>query len=125
MSTRCQILVQDSDVILYRHCDGYPDGEHGVMALLRPLVLSFLKHRGFDPSYMSAQIVAAHIEKTRNGPTDFLGCGVEAYKNGQLHGDIEFLYVVTKNAIEVRSVQGPTFDETTVILSHGHKALTA
>jgi hypothetical protein len=123
MSTRCQILVQGTNVIIYRHCDGYPDGEHGVMAMLRPLVLSFLKHRGyFDPFYLSAQIIAAQIEKTRSGPTDFLGCGVEAYTDGQLHGDIEFLYVITKDAIEVRNVRGPSFDETHVILCVGHKA---
>jgi hypothetical protein len=49
MSTRCQILVTGSDVVIYRHSDGYPDSEHGVLHDLLPLVREFKKYRGDDP----------------------------------------------------------------------------
>jgi hypothetical protein len=131
MSTRCQIIVEDATVALYRHSDGYPDGPHGVIKILKKIVVGFIKRRGFDECYMPAHIISdmivAHkkwadgrireIKKT-NGPassiesyegTKLLGYGIEGYdpehgaEENAFHGDIEFLYVVKKNGtIEVR-----------------------
>ena len=122
MSTRCQILVEGSDVVLYRHSDGYPTGESGVLKPLKKIVSQFCKHRGFDTTYLPAHIISSFIvdqnkwidEHVAKGSlerdyagTRFLGHGVEAYypdrKNTGLHGDIDYLYVVKRNGtIEVR-----------------------
>lgn len=57
MSTRAMIEVEGSDVKIYKHSDGYPDGEHGVLATLKPFAKFFAKKRGDDPEYLVAQIV--------------------------------------------------------------------
>ncbi len=115
MSTRCQIIVEGSDVVIYRHSDGYPDGDEGVLKGLIATVGPFVKARGFDECYLPAHIVhdqvAAHVkwanEQAFGKATKYLGYGVEAYNPAvrhPLHGDIDFLYVVKKNGeIEVRS----------------------
>jgi len=129
MSTRCQIIVEGSDAVVYRHSDGYPDGACGVVKTLKPIVENFIRWRGFDECYLPAHIVAdmiaVHkkdmdktIRKMKKAGTPaanlsayesakYLGYGVEAYKaddENALHGDLEFLYVVKKNGtIEVRS----------------------
>ena len=127
MSTRCQIIVKGSDVVVYRHSDGYPDGKHGVVAALKKIVMPFLKHRGLDTCYLPAHIVAGMIAEhkqdmdklirlaEREGRHDYvssyeqskyLGFGVEAYNEANdnaLHGDIEFLYIVDEKGIEVRA----------------------
>lgn len=115
MSTRSQILVDGHNAIIYRHSDGYPDGEHGVLASLLPLVKDFMLHRGPDPEYLTAQIIADQIkrhhdwfenwEKRFNAPLQreyrYIGFGVEAW-GGLLHGDIEYLYIVKTDHVEVR-----------------------
>jgi hypothetical protein len=128
MSTRCQILVEGSDVLVYRHSDGYPDGPHGVLKALKPIVANFIKWRGFDECYMPAHISSALIVEhqkwcdmairrcKREGQdyrhyesAKYLGHGLDGYNaetGAGLHGDIEFLYVVKKNGtIEVRTCQ--------------------
>jgi len=126
MSTRCQIKVEGSDVYVYRHSDGYPDGEHGVIAALKPLCEEFLKYRGWDEEYLPAHIVSGFIvayvahmreryedkdfplyadmtpeqKEERINQSKFLGHGVDT----EMHGDIEYLYVVTREGIEVRHV---------------------
>jgi len=127
MSTRCQIIVKGSDVVVYRHSDGYPDGKHGVVSALKKIVVPFLKHRGLDACYLPAHIVAGmiadhkqHMDKLirlseNEGRHDcvssyeqckYLGFGVEAYNEANdnaLHGDIEFLYIVDEKGVEVRA----------------------
>jgi hypothetical protein len=126
MSTRCQIVVEGSGVAVYRHSDGYPNSESGVLASLCPLVSKFMKLRGWDESYMSAHIVANQIElhhkwaksySTTNYKNDkerqkhivessmFTGFGLDAYNptTGEgIHGDCEYIYFVRKDGIEVR-----------------------
>jgi hypothetical protein len=118
MSTRCQIIVQGSDVVLYRHSDGYPDDEHGVLAALKKIVKPFLKPRGWDTDYMPAQIIAsmiaanhASLDATAKEKLDrkdsyeqykYLSYAVEAYtdptSDNALHGDIDYLYVIRQVA---------------------------
>lgn len=107
MSTRCHILVKDSNVLIYRHSDGYPDSEHGVLALLKPLVKDFNKIRGFDPFFLSAQITHSLITNyQKNIPKEsfdnykYLNIGIEPY-DGTLHSDIAFFYYITGKYIKV------------------------
>ena len=106
MSTRCQIRVDDSEVYIYKHNDGYP---HAVLDVLVPLVDAFMKDRGWDPEYMTARIVMAfgvaeqkHAAERLAEPAlsdalkryystpIFTGFGLDT----ELHGDIEYLYAV-------------------------------
>jgi hypothetical protein len=76
MSTRCTIHFhwgneKEPDAIIYRHCDGYPDGENGVLADLFKFfsdVEEQTKDTRFgDPSYLAAKFVVwqAHQNATR------------------------------------------------------------
>ena len=99
MSTRCQIHVKGSPILIYKHCDGYPEG---VLPVLKPFAKEFAKKkkkkkRGEDPDYCLAQIIRAFaIEDYINSPEFtpkkgyFTGWGVDTC----IHADIEFLYVV-------------------------------
>lgn len=95
MSTRCQIKLKTDDsstntIYVYRHHDGYPEGPHGVLSLLHPLVESFIKSRGFDESYLLARICQAVCTNTGSQTT---GAGIDTVE----HGDIDFLYEVDKD----------------------------
>lgn len=117
MSTRSQIFVEASGVIIYRHNDGYPDGPSGVLATLCPVVQVFHSQHGHDVHYMPAQILFA-MKPTAPGILGFgiLGFGIEGH-NDELQGDIEFLYIVRKNGqIEVREPGGTNKMADTVLL---------
>lgn len=127
MSTRAQFTVEGEDggiypVSVYKHSDGYPDGDHGVLKFLRAFTVEFFKFRGHDPGYFMAQLLRhwaasdlasglnlggvnptkgfdypSKAESLRQG--EFLGWGVDTH----IHSDIAYLYHVTKDGtIEVR-----------------------
>jgi hypothetical protein len=99
MSTRAQIQVDGSKVLVYKHSDGYPDGEHGVLAWLTPFVESFMQRRGFNPDYMTARIVVAGIASDGAEADPTLGWGVDT----EIHGDIAYLYTVKRDgSIDVK-----------------------
>lgn len=123
MSTRCQIIFEGCDVVIYRHSDGYPEGASGVIKALKASVANFVKWRGYDECYMPAHVmhdlIAEHKkeldkyirrEKKAGGyaayeQAKYIGYGIESYpdESAYLHGDIEWLYVVKKDGtIEVR-----------------------
>jgi hypothetical protein len=134
MSTRCHIIVEcpewKTQTILYRHSDGYPEGQHGVLASLVPFVKRFMENRGWDPCYLPAQILADQIHQSREymrrhyqesadeakstdmkdyylkrlaeSENDFLGFGI----SDQIHGDVEFIYRVTPAGIFVERPDG-------------------
>ena len=102
MSTRCQIgfyKKKEEDLnkweaLLYKHSDGYPDTEHGVIETITPILTSFNKERGLDDiEYASAWLVA----KLK---ADYLNIGI----CNSLHGDIEFYYAVYPDKISVFEV---------------------
>lgn len=134
MSTRCQIIIQDGnnkpyDVSFYRHSDGYPQGEHGVLATLVPFVDAFYRNRGWDECYMMAQLAFNQFEKVvmpqnqRNAeyyakpenlkyapkgtdPYKYIGYGIESF-HGDFHGDLAYIYVIRRDGskayVDVRS----------------------
>jgi hypothetical protein len=72
MSTRCTITVKDShgEYTLYRHCDGYPDGDGGVIATLRAAFPLAWKLPRFEAADFSAALVAAW----KSAPGNILLC---------------------------------------------------
>jgi len=99
MSTRCQIGFYEPEVkdlnqweaLIYRHSDGYPDTQHGVIATVVPILKQFDKDRGLDDiEYASAWLVA----KLK---TDYLNIGICK----GFHGDIEYFYAVYPDRMEV------------------------
>lgn len=110
MSTRCQIgFYSDAekdlyrpDVVIYRHSDGYPNGEHGVMVALVEWAKTFNKERGLsDSEYAAARALQTLMNTT--APTGTTGYGIDGDK--KLHGDIEFYYRVDASGISVYKVR--------------------
>lgn len=91
MSTRCQIGFYDNedvpldewDALIYRHCDGYPDGDGGVCATVGPILAAMRDRR--DTECAAAELVAAMIAR---------GEKVIGITKG-LHGDEDYYYAVT------------------------------
>lgn len=111
MSTRCQIGVKGSKVLIYKHCDGYPSE---VLPTLVPIMRRFREERGDEVEYAIAQIMRAFARRDEErrkdryeeyrtskdafdrkiaenyGEPSILGWGVSTIK----HGDIEYFYEV-------------------------------
>ena len=99
MSTRCNIIIDDGDdrIQLYRHHDGYPYGEEGVLATLEqafPYALSF-----FVAGDFSAAIIRAW---KKDGEDIYIDGSPNKWE--MLHGDIEWVYVVKQNKSEKEPV---------------------
>lgn len=113
MSTRCTIRFCFPDMrpcaIVYRHSDGYPDGQHGVPADLNRFFDDVKAQtndwRFGDPSYLAAKYVVwqaheyAHRwdwetgDKVENRMLDFLSVGIVLTDPT----DIEYRYYVICN----------------------------
>lgn len=121
MSTRCQIAFEGSDVKVYKHSDGYPEG---VLPLLKKVLPDFAKERGWDPSYLAAHTVAKFIDASRRKlrafylrkhkenpnvfkkdgwkSSRFLGYGLDT----DYHGDLDYIYTVRADfSVEVRALK--------------------
>jgi len=85
MSTRSNIKLIDETgaILLYKHHDGYPDSEHGIIEFLKPYITNSMK---------SADWMAKCLIKDTE-------CEVTTC----LHGDIEYYYEVdvSNNSIAV------------------------
>ena len=87
MSTRCNIhfTYKDTEQVeanIYRHSDGYPDTENGVLADLEKFFKAVGSQtadtRFSDPSYLAAKFVVWQAgEHASNGkPLDFISLGI-------------------------------------------------
>lgn len=120
MSTRCQIGIYRSkdtsidqpEVLLYRHCDGYPKG---VLPDMKEFLNWWHKGRGIsDTEYTGARLIQFMCNQadkqseefkasmslnnqSEKGLTGEIGYGICK----EFHGDIEFFYKIYPNAIEV------------------------
>ena len=100
MSTRCNIHFTENGSIvanIYRHSDGYPDSESGVLADLDKFFADVEAQTGSDCRFNDAEYLAARFvvwqaaQNSRNEqPLNFLGLGVCSRD----HGDIEYVYEV-------------------------------
>lgn len=92
MSTRCQIQVEGSNVIIYKHMDGMPDR---VLPWLEPFVARFHAARGHEPDYLTARILVDGVREDgpRREPFEFIGWGLDT----EYHGDIAYLYRIRRD----------------------------
>jgi len=119
MSTRCVINFgegsQGREAKIYRHCDGYPDGEHGVVNCLRrfcdDVEAQTGDHRYGDPSYLAAKFVVWQARENASDPEkplDFISLGVIKTNPG----DIEYEYFVfledghKRPSVRIRDIHG-------------------
>lgn len=120
MGTRCNVIIkdEDSELIFYRHSDGYPEctGENlkefvqlYTKGLLRNNVMQsagwLIIHGHFDEDYKP---------KTSGQPDSdgFSGWKVGAYEpTSSLHGDVEYIYIIdlTEMTLTCRVPKGMGF----------------
>ncbi len=119
MSTRCQIGIYESkgkkrkdfEVLLYKHCDGYPEG---VLPVILPFLKWWRKERGIsDSEHTGARLLQwlcnqSDGELIKENPkwvnkdfTGVLGYGICKV----FHDDIEFFYKIYPNAVKVYAVR--------------------
>lgn len=102
MSIRATVHFQDSDdgdrAIVYRHCDGYPEGLGTDLERFFTDVQAQTKDTRFgDPSYLAAKFVVwqagEYTKEDGKKPLDFLSVGVVS----EDPSDIEYRYLVKCN----------------------------
>jgi len=107
MSTRCQIgfyeekpegteALENFEALLYHHSDGYPEGQHGIIGRLSPILKEFRVHRALtgESEYLSRYVCCNLFE-----PESILGGGISR----EFHFDIEFYYAIHPDGIDVYS----------------------
>ena len=122
MSTRCNIHFVDSytdddnpPVNVYRHCDSYPDGEHGVPASFQRFFQAVEDQcdgdtRYSDPCYLSAKFIvwqAGEFARDPEKPLAFLSLGVSA----EDHGDIAYVYTVDCSKLDAKGRPTVTWEK--------------
>lgn len=102
MSTRCNIHFADEygdSANVYRHCDGYPDTDEGVLADLDRFFTAVEEQtratgdtRFSDPGYLAARFIVWQASKYTqpDGPLSFIGLGVML----EDAGDAAYIYRV-------------------------------
>ncbi len=95
MSTRSTICVKDAydKFCIYRHCDGYPHGEHGVVAQLAKALPFAWELPRFEAMDFAAAIIRAW--KDEGGGNIYFTQGHEH------HGDTEYTYDITAESGEI------------------------
>lgn len=92
MSTNAVIQVEGNDCIVYKHWDGYPSA---TLPFLREFHKRFLKNRGYDPTYETAQLLRATMTMGPDfelDPSEFTGWGV--YAGTVEDTDVPYAYVL-------------------------------
>jgi hypothetical protein len=91
MSTRaaCVVTVVEGNehFSVYRHCDGYPEGDHGVMATLAKALPYAWPLPRFEARDFAAAIIAAWKQPG--------GGNVYCTTKAEHHGDLAYIYTVS------------------------------
>ncbi len=134
MSTRCQIgfytekptkkTIKEPEALIYRHSDGYPDTENGVLECILPFLKWWKTARGIsDTEYISARLLQYmankydqqtieiekefKTEKSEVNLTGTLGHGISKH----FHYDIEYYYAIYPDMLEVYDVKHKCLDK--------------
>lgn len=102
MSTRCNIIIRDTDgraMQLYRHSDGYPEG---VIPDLKEALAYAWDLPRFEADDFSAAIVRAWKQ---HGGGIYIDGNYIPWQS--VHGDIEFLYVIDPPTLTGRGKNKP------------------
>jgi len=91
MSTRCTVSVKDEQGVhcIYRHHDGYPEGQFGVVATIKKAYPYAWKLPRFEADDFAAALVC--------GWKDQGGGDVRLTKSHTTHGDTEFQYYISQD----------------------------
>lgn len=114
MSTRCTVHFSHGSLdaaAVYRHYDGYPDEDSGMLHTLATFFAAVQAQtkdwRFNDPSYLAAKYVVWQANEYQKGqPLDFLGVGVVLTDPG----DIEYRYTVDCSRLDARGYPTVTVD---------------
>jgi len=94
--------------LLYRHSNGYPDGEYGVLNEIVPFIKEFVYKRGWDPEYLAARLLQYltnnYDKRFTQLDTKKISLVTETLCYGicrDYHCDISYLYRVYPDRIEV------------------------
>jgi hypothetical protein len=117
MSTRCQIGFYETaeqplsqpTALIYRHSDGYPETEDGVLAALLPWACAFHHERGLDDAEYAAARGLVALIRAAGALDSCLGYGICG--NAHLHGDIEYYYRVDPTGITVYDAGNNEWDQ--------------
>lgn len=99
MGTRCTVTVRDTaddpGFSIYRHYDGYPNGEHGVLAGIQAALPFAWRLPRFEASEFAAALVRAWKEgpRTYNGAT-YQGGTIYLSHGRDAHGDTDYHYEI-------------------------------
>lgn len=119
MSTRCNIHFVEGkrlDANIYRHCDGYPDTNTGVLADLQSFFKQVKKEctkdmygtRFDDASYFAAKFVVWQAgQNARGGSLAFGSLGIVS----QDAGDGEYIYTVDCGKLDHNGFPTVTYKE--------------
>ena len=95
MSTRANIIIRDElnpkGIQLYRHGDGYPDTEHGVLATISQAFEYSWELPRMEADDFAASIIRAWKDKDDRGNITIDG---SADFPESLHGDIAYYYII-------------------------------
>ncbi len=121
MSTRSQIIIKatedyEQNVLIYRHSDGYPDGEHGVISTIKESLKYCWSGGRLETGDISASIIMGFHSlkggvrqwgkeeaKWRQGGNISIegsidlskGIGIKTImQDSKIHGAIEYLYII-------------------------------
>lgn len=98
MSTRCVITVIDEydRFSIYRHCDGYPQSDHGVVFTLKKAFSYARELPDFEAGDFAAAIIRAWKKEG--------GGNICLTNSSESHGDLAYCYEITcqKGQIHLR-----------------------
>ncbi len=93
MSTRSTInFIEDGQLMasVYKHSDGYPEGKHGVLKIMKRFFKKITKqtddHRFNDSSYLAAKLVVHLAERYKKDTDEY-----RQQYNQQSGGSLDFL----------------------------------
>ena len=94
MSTNAYIQVEGTDIILYKHWDGYPSA---TLPWLLAFHHKFLEERGQDENYEAAQLVRSSVLMAEEFDLDTSTVTGWGLSTGKITGEDKYEYLLCQN----------------------------